>query len=207
MRFDLRFKIVVPLLILGLFLIGYATSDHKKWGTRKITMIGVFTAMAIVIGMVESMLPDLFVPGMKLGLANVIILIMLYEFSWSEALMVDILRVVAVSLLRGTLFSMGGWMSFAGMVLSYLGMAFCVLASKRKLTPFFVSILGALLHDVGQIAIGILYLGSTAVLYYLPFMALISLATGLFSGFLCRLILKSKILEKSRKLYEGEENK
>ena len=163
MRFDLRFKIVAPLLILGLFLIGYATSDHKKWGTRKITMIGVFTAMAIVIGMVESMLPDLFVPGMKLGLANVIILIMLYEFSWSEALMVDVLRVIAVSLLRGTLFSMGGWMSFAGMVLSYLGMALCVLASKRKSTPFFVSILGALLHDVGQIAIGILYLGSTAV--------------------------------------------
>ena len=54
MRFDLRFKIVAPLLILGLFLIGYATSDHKKWGTRKITMIGVFTAMAIVIGMVKA---------------------------------------------------------------------------------------------------------------------------------------------------------
>ena len=72
----------------------------------------------------------------------------------------------------------------------------------RLLAIVVSSVIGA----VG-VAIGILYLGSTAVLYYLPFMALISLATGLFYGFLCRFILKSKILAKSRKLYEGEENK
>ena len=88
----------VSIIIIPLFFVAY-----KKGGisTRKIVLLGFFLAMAIAVAMFESMIPDFFIPGFKLGLANIVIVILLFGLSWKEALIVDVLRVLVVSLLRG----------------------------------------------------------------------------------------------------------
>ena len=85
---------------------------------RKIALLGVLTAAAIVIGILESFIPSVGIPGVKLGLANIVILIILYEIGVVEAIVVDLSRVFLVGLLRGTLVSMGFLMSLTGAVMS-----------------------------------------------------------------------------------------
>ncbi|MBO5542738.1 MAG: Gx transporter family protein, partial [Acholeplasmatales bacterium] len=80
---------------------------------KRISIIAMLLAMAIVVSVLESFIP-MFIPGFKLGLANVIILIMLYEFKVGEAFSVQILRIVIVGLLRGTFLSPIFLMSLAG---------------------------------------------------------------------------------------------
>ncbi len=147
-------------------------------------------AMAIVLNMVETLIP-IFIPGVKLGLANIIILIMLYEFKPTEALIVNLLRIIIVGLIRSTLLSPTFLMSLTGGIFSYLLM---LLFSRGKIfSPIGVSVLGAVGHTVGQIVIANILLDTTAVVYYLPLIALLSVFTGVFSGILARAYLKRSI--------------
>ncbi len=146
--------------------------------------------MAIVLNMVETLIP-IFIPGVKLGLANIIILIMLYEFKPTEALIVNLLRIIIVGLIRSTLLSPTFLMSLTGGIFSYLLM---LLFSREKIfSPIGVSVLGAVGHTVGQIVIANILLDTTAVVYYLPLIALLSVFTGVFSGILARAYLKRSI--------------
>lgn len=157
----------------------------KRW-----MIIGMLLAMAVVVSYLESFIP-IFIPGVKLGLANAIILIMLYEFKWFESFTVDILRILVVSFIRGTFLTPTFWMSFSGGVVSFLVM---LLFSRFKLfSPIGVSILGSLAHACGQVAIAMVMLESVNILYYLPFIMLLSLGTGILSGFISRSYLKRSI--------------
>lgn len=160
---------------------------------KRLAIIAMLLAIAIVVNIVESFIP-MFIPGVKLGLANVIILIMLYEFKAGEALLVDILRIVLVGLLRGTLLSPTFLMSLSGGMLSFVIM---LLFSKIKVFSIIgVSVLGAVFHSAGQILIAIILLDSSAVVYYLPFIALLSVITGILSGILAKVYLKRSITNK-----------
>ena len=86
--------------------------------THKIALLGVLTSAAIVVSILESFIPSIGIPGVKLGLANILILITLYELGVWEAIVVNTLRVVITGLLRGTIFTMGFYMSLAGAFLS-----------------------------------------------------------------------------------------
>lgn len=86
--------------------------------THKLVLIGVLTASAIVIAILESFIPSIGIPGIKLGLANIVILITIYELGVMEAAFINILRVVIVAVVRGTLLSMGFFMSLTGAFLS-----------------------------------------------------------------------------------------
>ena len=157
---------------------------------KRICFLSMLLAMAIVLNMVETLIP-IFIPGVKLGLANIIILIMLYEFKPTEALIVNLLRIIIVGLIRSTLLSPTFLMSLTGGILSYLLM---LLFSRGKIfSPIGVSVLGAVGHTVGQIVIAIILLDTTAVVYYLPLIALLSVLTGVFSGILARAYLKRSI--------------
>lgn len=157
---------------------------------KRICILSMLLAMAIVLNMVETLIP-IFIPGVKLGLANIIILIMLYEFKPTEALIVNLLRIIIVGLIRSTLLSPTFLMSLTGGILSYLLM---LLFSRGKIfSPIGVSVLGAVGHTVGQIVIAIILLDTTAVVYYLPLIALLSVFTGVFSGILARAYLKRSI--------------
>ena len=150
-------------------------------------------AMAIVINYIESFIP-VFIPGVRLGLANAIILIMLYEFKWYEALAVDLLRILLVALIRGTFLSPTFFMALSGGMISFLVM---LLFSRIKVfSKIGVSVLGSLSHAAGQILIAMVLLESVDLVYYLPFIAVLSVGTGILSGMVTALYLKRSITNK-----------
>lgn len=157
---------------------------------KRLVIISMLTTMAIVLSILESFIP-VFIPGVKLGLANVIILVMLYEFKSYETLLVNIIRILLVGLLRGTLLTPTFLMSLSGGMLSFLIM---FLFSRIKVFSIIgVSVLGSVFHCVGQILIAIILLSTDAVIYYLPFIAILSLATGVLSGLITKGYLKISI--------------
>ena len=114
---------------------------------KRFTIIAMLLAIAIVLNVLESF--TIFIPGVKLGFANIIILIMLYEFKPAEALMVDILRIFMVGLLRGSFLSPTFFMALSGGLTSFIIM---FLFSRIKIfSPVGVSVLGSISHATGQI--------------------------------------------------------
>lgn len=163
-------------------------SRLKRW-----VIIAMLLAMAIVVSYVESFIP-VFIPGVKLGLANAVILIMLYEFKWYEAGIVDILRIVIVALIRGTLLGPAFLLSLSGGILSYAMMF--IFSRIKVFSPIGVSVLGSIGHASGQILMAIIILGSQQILYYLPFIAALSVLTGILSGMVVRVYLKRSITKR-----------
>ncbi len=160
---------------------------------KRLAIIAMLIAMAIVLNILESFIP-VFIPGVKLGLANVIILIMLYEFKSSEALAVNISRIFLVGIMRGNIFTPTFFMSLSGGVLSFV---FMWLFSRFKFfSAIGVSVIGSISHCVGQILIAIILLGTKAVIGYLPFILILSVVTGVFSGILAMTYLKRSITKK-----------
>ena len=169
--------------------------------THKISLIAVMTAGAIVISIIESFIPSVGIPGIKLGLANIIILIALYELGAKEALFINLSRVYLANLLRGTILGMGFVMSISGALLSYLVMLLFVKLIK-KFSIIGVSVLGALAHVIGQILVAMLYLGTTLVVFYLPFIAISAIITGIFVGIVAKAVIKTGIIKKQRDKYK-----
>ncbi|MDE5715973.1 MAG: Gx transporter family protein [Anaeroplasmataceae bacterium] len=160
---------------------------------KRLCLISMMLSIAIVVNLLESFIP-MFVPGVKLGLANIIILIMLYEFRVTEAFFVDLLRIILAGLLRGSFLTPTFLMSLGGGMLSFLVMLFF---SRMKIFSVIgVSVLGSISHATGQIIVAIILLSTKAVLYYLPFIALLSLLTGIFSGVLTKIYLKRSITQR-----------
>lgn len=158
--------------------------------TKRLCVIAMLLAIAIVLNILESFIP-VFVPGVKLGLANIVVLIMLYEFKSTEALLVNLLRILLVGLLRGNLLSPTFLMSLSGGVFSFLVM---FLFSRIKVfSPIGVSVLGAVSHATGQVIVAMILLGTKAVVYYLPFIGILSIITGVFSGILTKAYLTKSI--------------
>lgn len=157
---------------------------------KRLSVLAMLLAAAIVLSIVESFIP-VFVPGVKLGLANVIILIMLYEFKVSEAFCVELLRIVLTGLLRGTLLSPTFFMSLSGGVLSFFIML--IFSRVRLFSVIGVSVLGSVGHCGGQILAAIWIMSADAVVYYLPFIAVLSVMTGIISGIITRLYLRRSI--------------
>ena len=157
---------------------------------KRLAAVALMTAAAIVLGIVESFIP-LFIPGVRLGLANVIILIMIYEFKFYEGLAANLVRIVVVALFRGTLLQPVFFMSLAGGVASFVVM---LGFSKIKIfTALGSSVMGSVAHASAQMVVAFIIISSNAVFYYLPFIVLLSLGTGILSGFICDLYLSSSI--------------
>lgn len=138
-------------------------------------------SLAVVLGIAESFIPS-FLPGVKLGLPNLIVLLLLCLYPWYDALIVSLLRVFLVSLLRGTIFQMPFFMSLAGCVFSFLAMLLLLRALKRAFTVFGASLLGAYMHALAQVAVACLFVNSTAPFAYFPVISFLSLGTGLING-------------------------
>ena len=164
-------------------------------------LLAMLTASAIVIAIAESFIPSIGIPGIKLGLANIVILITLYEVGIIEAVFIDIIRVFIVSLVRGTFLSMGFFMSLTGACFSLIIMILLYLIIK-KFSIIGVSVAGAIFHVFGQVLIAMIYLDNAYIFYYLPFIALISIATGVFVGIIAKLIIRTEIIKKQRQKYD-----
>ena len=167
---------------------------------HKMAITGILTAGAIVIGIIESFIPSIGIPGVKLGLANIIILITLYELGILEALFVNLARVFIVGLLRGTIFTMGFFMSLTGAILS-LGIMILFHLLIKKFSIIGVSVIGALFHVFGQILVAWLFLSTPYILYYLPVIAISAIITGVFVGIIANLVIKTKVIQKQKEKY------
>ena len=150
-----------------------------KIKTRELTLCAVLSALALALSYMESFFPLALIvplPGVKLGLANIVTLYALYAIGFPSAL--------AILLVRCTLGAL-----FAGNASALLVMA--LLSGAKKLSIFGVSIAGAAAHNCGQVCAALITLGSTAPLYYLPFLLLVSLFTGALSGLITAFLFRA----------------
>ena len=167
---------------------------------QKMALLGVLTAGAIVIAILESFIPSIGIPGVKLGLANIVILIILYELGIVEAIIVNLLRVLVVGLVRGTFLGMGFFMSLTGAVFS-LGIMILFYLLIKKFSVIGVSVIGSIFHVGGQILIAMVYLGTAYIVLYLPVLAISAIITGVFVGIIAQLIIRTGIIKKQREKY------
>ena len=167
---------------------------------HKIALLGILTAATIVIAIAESFIPSIGIPGVKLGLANIMILIILYELGIVEAIGVNVARVFVVGLVRGTLFSMGFFMSLTGAAASLTIMIIFYLLIK-KFSIIAVSVVGSLFHVSGQIVVAMIYMGTVYVVYYLPIIAISAIVTGVFVGIVAKLIINTGVIKKQKERY------
>ena len=172
-----------------------------KWNTHKIALMGILTAGAIIIAILESFIPSIGIPGVKLGLANIVILIILYEIGIIEAIIVDLLRVFIVALLRGTIASMGFLMSLTGAALS-LGIMILLYLVVRKFSIVGVSVVGSFFHVTGQVLIAMIFLGTPYMAFYLPIIAVSAIITGVLVGIVAQLIIRTGIIKKQKEKYK-----
>lgn len=147
--------------------------------TKKIAVLALAIALAMILSFVESQIPAFVaIPGVKIGLANIAVVFVLYKLGWKEAVLISLVRVVMVSMLFGTLVSL--FYSVAGAVLSLAGM---VLLKKTGLfSTVAVSVTGGVLHNVGQILMACLLLETNVIVYYLPFLILSGVIAGVVIG-------------------------
>lgn len=152
---------------------------------KKFTRLSMLLTLSVVLNIIESFIPIFngSIPGLKLGLANVIVLIVLYLYSFKEAIYISILRVFLVGMLRTGLFSMTFFFSLGGAILSVLIMG---LTKKTKLSIIGVSILGSISHSIGQILIAVLLIQNIYIIYYTPWLLLFSIPTGILTGIISK---------------------
>ena len=147
--------------------------------TKKIAVLALAIALAMILSFVESQIPAFVaLPGVKIGLANIAVVFVLYKLGWKEAVLISLVRVFMVSVLFGTAVSL--FYSVAGAVLSLTGM---VLLRKTGLfSTVAVSVTGGVLHNVGQILMACLLLETNVIVYYLPFLILSGVIAGVVIG-------------------------
>lgn len=158
-----------------------------KKDTKRLALMGLFTALAMICGYVEMLLPiSLGIPGVKLGLANIVIVFALYRLRPADAFAVNVTRIVLVSFMFGNLSVM--LYSLAGGILSFTVMA--LLKKTDKFSIYGVSIAGGVFHNVGQLIVAMLVLETSALVYYGPVLLLSGLVTGLIIGIVAKEVLK-----------------
>ena len=154
---------------------------------NRAAVFGVFTALALIFSYVELLIPINFgIPGAKLGLANLVIVIVLYKTDWKEALLLSVVRIILAGFLFGNLF--GILYSLAGGILSLAVMT--LLKKTGAFSVIGVSMAGGVSHNVGQRIIAMLVVETYAVGYYLPVLLITGLITGTLIGIAGREMLK-----------------
>lgn len=151
-----------------------------KTQAKKIAFLGVLTTLALVLSYVEAILPPLYsaVPGVKMGLPNIIIIFMLYRFGIKETAVVSLIRVGIVTMLFGNFMMLA--YSLAGALLSLLIMA--VLKKTDRFSTMGVSVAGGVFHNLGQVLVAMVLLDSAQIGYYMLVLAITGTIAGGFIG-------------------------
>ncbi|MBC5753155.1 Gx transporter family protein [Roseburia sp. BX0805] len=151
--------------------------------TRKIAYLGVFLALALILSYVESLIPFYFgIPGVKLGLTNLIVVVMLYCTGTKEAFGVSVARILLAGFLFGNLFSI--LYSLAGGVLSFIVM--CLLKKTGRFHVISVSVTGGISHNIGQLIAAAFVVETYDIFYYMPLLLIAGVATGFVIGMLAQ---------------------
>lgn len=154
---------------------------------NRVAYFGVFTALALIFSYVESLIPiQLGIPGVKLGLANLIIVIALYKMRLSEVFLLSIVRILLSGFLFGNYFSI--LYSLAGGLLSLAVMA--LLKKAGDFSVMGISMAGGVFHNVGQLVVAMMVVETFSVGYYLPVLLVAGLVTGFLIGMAAGEMLK-----------------
>ena len=161
--------------------------------TKKTALLGLCISLAMILSFVESQIPAMVaIPGIKVGLPNVAIVFLLYRMGWKETVTVSVIRIVLVSILFGNVQTLT--FSLAGAALSLLGMI--LLKKTNWFSCISVSIVGGILHNVGQIIAACFWTQTAQIAYYLPVLLLSGTIAGTVIGLVAGLLVKR--LEKWR---------
>ena len=154
---------------------------------NKVAYFGVFTSLALIFSYVETLIPVNFgIPGVKLGLANLIIVTGLYKMRLSEVFLLSVVRVVLSGFIFGNYFSI--LYSLASGILSLTVMA--LLKKAGGFSVIGVSIAGGTFHNIGQLVVAMLVVETFSVIYYVPVLLLAGTLTGLVIGVTANELLK-----------------
>lgn len=154
---------------------------------KRMVYNSMFLSISIILGIIETQIPVIPVPGAKLGLANTASIVILYTTGFWDALIINLLRVTVVGIYSGRIVTQLILMSYAGAILSILGMG---LFKKIKiLDMIIISLIGAFLHVVGDLSVGVIVVDKS-IISFAPVMFLFSFGTGISIGILCKVLLK-----------------
>jgi len=150
---------------------------------QEVALLGVFLAYTMAVSLLERMIPLSFsLPGLRLGLANVAVLLALYLFPWPRALLLVLLKCLMAAIFGGSPAAL--FYSLGGSLLSFAVMLLLLKLLREHISPLGLSIAGAACHNTGQILVACALLQSWAVLVYLPLLLIFGLGTGAVIGFL-----------------------
>lgn len=159
---------------------------QEKISAKNVSLFAMLIALAMIFSYIESQIPPFFaVPGMKLGLTNVVVLVALYKRGSISAMAINIIRIVLVSLLFGGIASM--MYSLAGGMLSTVVMI--LMKKTGKFRTVTVSAAGGVFHNVGQIIVAMFMLNTTGIVWYLAVLWFTGMVTGILIGLLGDMLL------------------
>lgn len=167
--------------------------QSHKMNTKKLTVLSMLLAIAFILSWIEMVLGiSTGIPGIKLGLANIIILFAVCVCGKKEGFMILICRLILNALLFGNAVSF--MYSVAGGILSFLIM--CIAIYILKLGYIFSSICGGIFHNVGQLIVAFIILKNSAVIFYLPYLIIGGIVTGALNGIIVKKVNDFKIFSK-----------
>lgn len=156
--------------------------------THQLTLIAILLALSLVLGFFERLLNlDFVFPGVKLGLANIVIVCGLYLLDFPQALLLTLLKCFAGVLLIGSFLAF--WFSLSGALVSFAVMWGLKNLLKEKISPIGVSVCGGVCHNLGQMAVALFLVGNPALIAYLPVLIAAGAITGFLVGLTVRVIL------------------
>ncbi|MGZ9586385.1 Gx transporter family protein [Paenibacillus marinisediminis] len=159
---------------------------------KKAVIIAIFSAVAVVLGILESMFPTqlLFpVPGAKLGLANIMVLTCLYFLNGRDAFALVVLKTLLMTLILGTFSAF--LFSFFGSLFSFIVMYGLLKIGRGKISLIGISVVGGVAHNVGQLTAAVIIFHSSKIFLYLPPLMLLGVVTGVFVGFAAKYVTTS----------------
>lgn len=150
---------------------------------RNTAYLGMFLAIALICSYIESLIPFNFgIPGVKLGLTNIVVILMLYCVGAKEAILISVLRIVLAGFMFGNPFSI--LYSLGGGVVSFLAMLLLKKTGKFKVVP--VSVAGGIFHNVGQLLVASAVVENYNLFYYMPVLLVAGFVTGFLIGVLAQ---------------------
>ncbi|ASA25442.1 Gx transporter family protein [Paenibacillus donghaensis] len=168
------------------------SSSESATVLKRTVIIAIFAAVAVVLGLIEAQIPLVgmgFMPGAKLGFANIMVLTCIYFLRGRDALVLVILKTLLTAFLLGTFSSL--LFSLLGSLLSFVVMFLLLKLFGKKFSLIGISIAGGLAHNVGQLLGAAMVFDSASILYYLPVLLISGVVTGIAVGFAVRYLVDS----------------
>lgn len=155
--------------------------------SARLSVCAVLTALALIFSYIEFLIPlNLGIPGVKLGLANLVVIVALYSNGALAAFAINFVRILLSALLFGNMFS--AIYALCGGILSMLFMM--LLYKTKKFSVVGISMAGGVMHNIGQLIAAYFIMDQLSIFYYLPVLLLTGLAAGIVNGVLATLIIK-----------------